>query len=54
MGVYGELARSLSRGGEILSEAYFGKSKDIQALETQLGIFRNKYKGANTYFGNYS
>lgn len=54
MGVYGELARSLSRGGEILSEAYFGKSKNIQAIETQLGIFRNKYKGANTYFGNYS
>lgn len=54
MGVYGELARSLSRGGEILSEAYFGKSKDIQAIETHLGVFRNKYKGTNTYFGNYS
>lgn len=54
MGVYGGFARSLSRGGEILSEAYFGKSKDIQAIETQLGVFRNKYRGSNSYFGNYS
>lgn len=38
----------------VTNEAYFGKSKDLLAIEEQLHVVRKKFINSNKYFGDYN
>ena len=47
--IYGS---GIPRGGAIFNEAYFGKSKDLLAIENQIHVVRRKFANSGKYFGD--